>query len=357
MTAAVVAALVNIAPAYAETQVAFPRPAAIEPNIQFWVDVFTGYSRRDFVLIDRRDISRVYQVHSLAGSGEPSAREIEWVNVYLKSKWTHVLEKVASGREPSNNDERRVAEMFTGNGSADLPDAIDNLRVQQGLRERFREGLVRSRQYRPSMERIFRAAGLPPELVVLAQVESGFHPRARSHAGAVGIWQFRCGTGRVYMKIRRGRDDRLNPTRATKAAAEHLRDNYQRLGNWPLAITAYNYGVGGMARAASAYDYDYEKVVESYQGPRFGFAVRNYYSEFLAALQVHRYENAYFPELKYASPASVAAGGDYTVKRGDTFARIARQHGVSVERLMRENGIKNAKALRAGSTLTIPLDS
>ena len=357
LAAAVAAALVNIATAHAETQVAFPRPAVIEPNVQFWVDVFTGYSRRDFILIDRRDVSRMYQVHSMAGSGEPSSREVQWANSYLKSKWTHVLEKAASGREPATDEERLVAQMFKGSAHPELRDAVDNLRVQQGLRERFREGLVRSRQYRPSMERIFRSAGLPPELVVLAQVESGFHPRARSHAGAVGIWQFTKGTGRRYLKISRGRDDRLNPARATKAAAEHLRDNYQRLGSWPLAITAYNYGVGGMARAASAYDYDYAKVVESYEGPRFGFAVRNYYAEFLAALQVHRYEDAYFPDLRYISPAGVPAGSDYAVKRGDTFAKIAREHGVSVKRLMRENGIKNAKSLRAGSTLTIPVES
>jgi membrane-bound lytic murein transglycosylase D len=356
LAVALVAATVNAAWAWADTQVEFPRPKAIEPNVEFWVNVFARHSWRDFILIDRRDVTRVYQVHRLPGDGMPSGSEVTWANSYLRAKWTRILENLAAGREPMTDDERLAAAMFKEHPRSELREAVANLRVQQGLRERFREGLIRSRQYRGTMEGIFRAAGLPPELVILAQVESGFHPRAKSHAGAVGIWQFTKGTGKRYMKISRARDDRLNPVRATKAAAQHLRENYDRLGNWPLAITAYNYGVGGTLRAAALYDYDYEKVVERYEGPRFGFAVRNYYAEFLAALEVHRAEDSYFPELKYVTAESAPAGGEYTVKRGDTFAKIARQYGVSVKRLMRENGISNPRSLRIGSTLTIPAE-
>jgi membrane-bound lytic murein transglycosylase D len=85
--------------------------------------------------------------------------------------------------------------------------------------------------------------------------------------------------------------------RETEAAAKLLRANYDTLGSWPLAITAYNYGTGGTARAASIYGGDYAKMVERYDGPHFGFAVKNYYSEFLAAMQVHRYEDKYFPGI------------------------------------------------------------
>jgi membrane-bound lytic murein transglycosylase D len=328
----------------------------IEPNVQFWVDVFTLHSRRDFILLDRRDVTRVYQIYRLPGEGEPSRREVRWANDYLKNKWGRTLESLASGRAPGTDEARAVAAMFEGKSRAEIREAIGSFRVQQGLRERFREGLIRSRQYRPTMERIFRQFGLPPELVILAQVESGFHPRARSHAGAVGIWQFTRGTGRKYMKIASGRDDRLNPIRSTHAAAQHLRENYDRFGSWPLAITAYNYGVGGTLRAAAQHDYDFEKVVEQYEGPRFGFAVRNYYAEFLAALEVHRNEDRYFPELKYISPTSAPLGGEYTVRRGDTIAKIAREHGVSAKRLMSENGITNPRRLQIGSTLLIPVD-
>ena len=150
----------------------------------------------------------------------------------------------------------------------------------------------------PEMEQVFTRAGLPRELVALASVESGFSARVRSSAGALGIWQFTRSTGREFLKITRYRDDRLDPVRSTQAAAELLQSNYQALGSWPLAITAYNYGTGGMERAASEFASDYVKIVQNYNGEHFGFAVKNYYAEFLAADQVYRYEDKYFPGIE-----------------------------------------------------------
>jgi membrane-bound lytic murein transglycosylase D len=293
-----IALALAVAPsARCDTQLPFPRPATIEPNIKFWVDVFTAYSMRDFVVVDRDNVWRTYQVYHLPGDGQPTREEIDWANAYLKIKYADILNRLASGREPANDEERRVAAMFKGESAASYSAAAQNLRVQEGLREQFHDGLLRSRYYRPTMERIFRTAGLPPELVTLAQVESGFHGGSRSSAGAVGIWQFTRDTGKHYMKITRYHDDRLIPDRESVAAAKLLRSNYDTLGDWPLAITAYNYGTGGVARAAGIYGGDYSEMVQHYQGPRFGFAVKNYYAEFLAAMQVHRYEDQYFPGI------------------------------------------------------------
>jgi peptidoglycan lytic transglycosylase D len=283
--------------ASSETKLPFPRPAAIEPNVKFWVDVFTKYSDHDFVIVDRDNVSRIYHVFHLPGDGQPSRSDIAWANDYLKIKYGDILNRLASGREPANDEEREVAAMFKGEPPSAYAAAAQNLRVQEGLREQFHDGLLRSRYYMPSMERIFRSAGLPPELVTLASVESGFHGASRSSAGAVGIWQFTRGTGKHYMRITRYHDDRLNPERETLAAAKLLRSNYETLGDWPLAITAYNYGTGGVARAAGIYGGDYSEMVQHYQGPHFGFAVKNYYAEFLAALQVHRDEEKYFPGI------------------------------------------------------------
>ena len=284
--------------AIAATEMPFPRPPSIETNVQFWVDVFTGYGERDFVIHDRDQVWRIYQVMHLPGEGTPGRSEGDAIGEYLKVKYANILTHLATGQPPSNYEERHVADLFKGEPLSAYTLAAQNLRVQQGMRERFEEGLLRSRYYRPTMERIFRTAGLPPELVTLAEIESGFYSRAKSSAGAVGIWQFTRGTGREYMKITRYHDDRLNPTTETEAAAQLLRSNYETLGNWPLAITAYNYGTGGMANAASEYHSDYERIVQNYGGSRFGFASKNYYPEFLAALQVHQFEDQYFPNLK-----------------------------------------------------------
>ena len=148
----------------------FTRPASLEPQINFWVDVFTAYSYRDFVLLDRDDAYKIYQVYHLPGEGCPSREEIDWVNTYLKTKYSNILMSLAAGREPMGSDERHVAEMFQGRTPYALRLAAENLRVQEGLKERFREGLLRSKYYRPTMERIFKTAGLPVELVTLAQV-------------------------------------------------------------------------------------------------------------------------------------------------------------------------------------------
>lgn len=360
-------------PAGAATQMEFPRPAKLEPNVQFWVDVFTFYSYRDLVVFDRDRVWKVYQVLHLPGSGAPSTEQVERADAYLKAKYSHILTKLAAGGQPLGEDERRVAELFRGEPLDHYAAAAANLRVQQGLRERFREGLLRARNYLPTMERIFHVAGLPVELAVMASVESGYQNNAYSRAGAVGMWQFVRPTGKKYLKITRRYDERLHPFRATKAAAELLRYNYELLGSWPLAITAYNYGTSGMARAAATYGSDFLKILNNFDGPRFGFASRNYYAEFLAALQVHRYEDDYFPGIaQEATPpappillraryvrsrpsAGRYGSGRYRVRRGDTPAAIAQRYGVSTASLISANGIRDPRRLRQGQMLRVPL--
>src|ERR1700726_1722351 len=85
--------------ARAETE-PFARPSSLEPQINFWVDIFTAYSYRDFVLVDRDDAYKIYQVYHLPGDGCPSRDEIDWANTYLKTKYGNILMHLASGREP-----------------------------------------------------------------------------------------------------------------------------------------------------------------------------------------------------------------------------------------------------------------
>jgi membrane-bound lytic murein transglycosylase D len=321
--------------AFAATEVAFPQPVAIQENVKFWVDVFATYGVRDFIVHDRDQVNRVYQVIHLPGDGDPTREEVANINDYLKSKYATALNHLATGQPPANTEEQHIADMFKGEPSSAYAAAAQNLRVQQGLRERFREGLLRSKYYRPTMERIFRGAGLPPELVTLATVESGFYSRAKSSAGAVGIWQFTRGTGKQYMRITRYHDDRFDPTRETHAAAALLRSNYDALGSWPLAITAYNYGTGGTSAAAAEFGGNYDRIVRNYNGPHFGFAARNYYSEFLAALQIHEDEDKYFPDLKYSdAPAPPPVKTDFARPR-----RLAhRSHNGSVHHVTTHRG-------------------
>jgi Transglycosylase SLT domain len=141
----------------------------------------------------------------MPGDGPPAGEEIEWANAYLKAKYGDILKRLATGQQPVGWEEQQVAAMFKGQSASAYALAAENLRVQEGLCEPFHDSLLRSRYYRPRMEQVFAGAGLPPELVALALVESGFSARVRSSASALGIWQFTRSTGREFLKITRPR--------------------------------------------------------------------------------------------------------------------------------------------------------
>jgi membrane-bound lytic murein transglycosylase D len=168
------------------------------------------------------------------------------------------------------------------------------VRAQRGIMERFTNGLRTSRLYLPEMERIFRAEGLPVELTRLPLIESCFDVGAYSKVGAAGIWQFMPATARLYMEVNDAVDERRDPIASTYGAAQYLTRAYQRLGTWPLAITSYNHGQNGIARAIDEMGTtDIVRIIHYYDGPSFGFASRNFYAEFLAALDIEKHQEAY----------------------------------------------------------------
>jgi membrane-bound lytic murein transglycosylase D len=288
----------------------FPRPASLEPNVRFWRSVFADYSRLQVVVHDTWDLDKVYSVLDFRSYDYLGPIALDQL---IKDDTAGELARIRAifakldeaGPKPTGlaPDEQRIFDMYRGDPTpTKFRDAVDpkRLRTQRGLREKFAEGLRIAHRYLPEMERIFREERLPLELTRLPLVESCFDVEAYSKVGAAGIWQFMPATGRIYsMDVNDVVDERRDPIASTRAAARFLRHNYERLDDqWPLAITAYNHGPAGMRRAI--YDTgttDIGVIVQRYRGNAFGFASRNFYAEFLAALDVDKHREHYFGKL------------------------------------------------------------
>jgi membrane-bound lytic murein transglycosylase D len=131
-------------------------------------------------------------------------------------------------------------------------------------------GFRRAGRYRELIQRILAEEGVPQELIYLAQAESGFLPRAVSNKNAVGMWQFVAGTGAIYQLKRSGAfDERLDPEKATRAAARFLKALHERYGDWYLAMAAYNCGAGAVDRAVERTGYaDFWELLRRHSLPR-----------------------------------------------------------------------------------------
>jgi membrane-bound lytic murein transglycosylase D len=177
--------------------------------------------------------------------------------------------------------------------------AARKMRAQSGQYEKFLQALQRSGMYQEHFMRIFQKHGLPIELIWLPFVESYFSYNAYSSAQAAGVWQFIPSTARMYgLHMSSAADERYDPFKAAEAAARLLKENYELLGTWPLAITAYNHGTGGMLRAVRQLDTtDFGKIALNYRSNSFGFYSRNYYAEFVAVVQLMRENRENFQAL------------------------------------------------------------
>ena len=276
-----------------------PRPPELERDVQFWVRVYSQIDTNSGFLHDQYNLGIVYDTLHFPPNTAPSERQR--IVDEDRERLAAALKRIAAaGAAPLSAEDQHIKDLWGAEGTPEhLLAAVDDIRFQLGQSDRFRGGLVRSGAWETHIEETLANLGLPPELAVLPHVESSFNPAAYSKVGAAGLWQFMRSTGRRYMRIDSAVDDRLDPFRSTEAAAQLLAYNYHLLGTWPLALTAYNHGSAGMLRAKESMGSDdIVKIVRGYTSRSFGFASRNFYVSFLAALEIDRNPEKYFGPLQ-----------------------------------------------------------
>jgi membrane-bound lytic murein transglycosylase D len=342
-----------------------PRYAELQRDVDFWIRIYSGVPTSRGLLHDPVDLSIVYGEAAIP-PGQPGSPERRAAIEAARERWRTALRQAAdaveAGTGSSSDDVLRALGVWSAQGATPTPaalrEAAGRVRFQLGQSDRFRAGLERSGAWRPHIARTLAAAGLPAELIALPHVESSFDPFAGSKVGAAGLWQFMPGTGKLYLRVNAAVDERYDPFRATEGAVQLLANNFRLLGSWPLALTAYNHGAAGMRRARDTMGTDdFAVIARRYRGPAFGFASRNFYPSFLAALTIDQDPGRWFPGVVRAPEAAYT---EIELPRSAWMFDLQRTVGLPTTQLrelnpaLREAAWRGERPLPAGYRLRLP---
>jgi membrane-bound lytic murein transglycosylase D len=331
-------------------------PQSIARRVNFWRRVYSLWSKNQNVLHVAEYPEVVLEIHDstrLKNLGdkvrermmrpEIQKRRNHYRQILVKFAYTRNID--VSKLSPS---EQRVYRLFDHIKDANkFKIAASSIRVQRGQREYIASGLEIAPKYLVHTEEEFRRQGLMPELARLAFIESSFNLQARSKVGASGVYQVMPETGRDYLIVTPEIDERNDPIKASRAAAKLLALNYKILGEWPLAITAYNHGVGGISRAMREKGTnDIVKLINEYRGRNFGFASKNFYAGFLGLLMSLKNSAKVFPEVVSAQPLKFV-----TVRVGGmTVAAVKQKYKLSTTTIVTYNPDITWRFMRSGQS-------
>lgn len=346
---------------------------SLKRRVDFWIRVYTEFSISEGVIHDAQYPEIVFEKldfrleeNDFSRPAKERQKRVQRRIKEAKEFYRKILLSIhAKQANPSklNAAEKRVFELYKDIQEPKkffLAAHNKRIRIQRGLKERFAEGLFYAGKYLPIMENIFRDKGVPIELTRLPFVESSFNLKARSKVGASGIWQFMRSTGKLYLKINKTIDERNDPIRATESAAVLLKQNFEALGNWPLAITAYNHGRMGLMRAVVKVGSEsLSDIITGYRSRSFGFASSNFFCEFLAALEVERHSEKYFGKLQRDHPAAFSEFilNDFvSVKDLSTYTRIPLDTLIEMNPSLTDQVYSGQQYIPAGFILRIPAE-
>jgi membrane-bound lytic murein transglycosylase D len=276
-------------------------------RVGFWVQIYSKVNSWEYLIHDTKYPQLVYSLFDARNKpkgalNSEKARVSQLIATMAKKE--KLIRAGQLDRKKLRPEEEKILHVFeTHDLVAEMSKASDQKRIrgQAGLRDSLEDALFVSGRYLPRMEKVFERFNLPTEIAYLPFVESGFNKKAVSKVGASGIWQFMPYTGKLYLRVDNEVDERNDPMRAAEAAARLMQQNYNLLNDWPLAVTAYNHGAAGVAKAArESGSKELPDIIERFEGKSFGFASQNFYSSFLAALHVAKNSEAFLGNVPRA---------------------------------------------------------
>ena len=328
----------------------FKIPDGLRNRVGFWFDVYTKYDSNariihhsDFpwLIFKTVDVSAIVNAESprfLWMRREKADKIVKEEAQRIRAAIRSLLAKKTLPESPDEYQALVIEQLskIDGDMRRNLKRALGEVRIQTGQRNFFITGLEISPRYLGTMEKIFRERRMPIELTRIPFVESSFNKHATSKVGASGIWQFMGNTGRKFMMVDTLIDERRSPFKATEGAAKLLKENHLILyRKWPLAVTAWNHGPGGLKRAAKvAGSKELADIVARYRSRSFDFASSNFYSEFLAALHAERYNDLVFGPINRVAAIDLRS---FRVPKRIPVKEIVRVSGMSLEEFLTFN--------------------
>jgi len=302
-----------------ELQKLFPISDYFYPSTRFWFLIYTYFDDTKLVIHDRDNLGLIYKIQDFSSLESKNVHRYAQSFIqdeFIKKRINELKEQLvelASNPLPSSSEQVTLynqvqrAGINTGKTPEEHYEAFirlsKNVRAQRGLKNHIESGLARYNLYADFLDKYFLDRGLPKELIAISFLESSFNPNAHSKSRAVGVWQFMPFLQNSFFPKHKKIDYRLNVGISSVAAASLLQENYKILKRWDLAVTAYNSGIKHILkerRSKSALTL--QDLIQGSENSRFGFASKNFYSEFLALTRVLKYREQLFPILQNVDP-------------------------------------------------------
>ena len=340
----------------------FSVPDELAKRFNFWRRVYSLWAKDQYVLhsseypeviLEIVDASKVYRSDFL-GREALAERYVSNVTSMRRHTYRRLLMELHRQRNKDVKtlapELQRIASLFDHiQEPMKFAKAARTLRSQRGQRDFIANGLTVGPKYLQAIEPAFQDQGVPKELSRLAYIESSFNLSAVSKVGASGVYQIMPDTGRQYLRMIPGIDERNEPVKAAVAAAKLLKMNYDMLGSWPLAVTAYNHGVGGLLKAVrKTGSNDLAWLVHNYSNPQFQFASKNFFCGFLAIIATLQDSEKLFPDVAIAEPMKYQT---VRLPRSQTVSAAAKTHHSSLDELLAMNRDIQRSYAKSGGTL------